>query len=98
MNTKTIQITEVTVQELADIVADRLIQKLEPYLQELTKPKNEELLTRFETAEYLRVSLVTISAWSKLGIINPIRMGNKVLFKKQHILDILEQQRINKKR
>ena len=72
--------------------------KIEDYLKELSKPKNDELLTRKETAEYLRISLVTIQSWSKHGIINPIRMGNRILFKKQDILDILEKQTINKKR
>ena len=97
MITKTIQITEVSVDELADKVADKLLLKIESYLKQLSKTKNDELLTRKEVAEYLRVSLVTFSSWSKYGIINPIRMGNRVLFKKQDILNVLEQQSINKK-
>ncbi len=46
----------------------------------------------------LRVSLVTIGVWSKVGILNPIRMGNRIFFKEQDILNTLEQQSINKKR
>ena len=98
MITKTIQVTEVTFEELADKVADKLLLKIENYLKELSKPKNEELLTRQEVANYLRISLVTIHSWSKHGIISPIRIGNRILFKKQDILDILEQQTKNKKR
>ena len=98
MITKTIQITEVSIDELADKVADKLLLKIEDYLKKIAKPKNEELLTRREVATYLRISLVTVSSWSKYGIINPIRMGNRILFKKQDILDILEKQSINKKR
>ena len=59
---------------------------------------NDELLTRQEVAEYLRISLVTIHSWNKHGILNPIRMGNRILYKKQDILDVLEEQSINKKR
>ena len=98
MITKTIQITEVSIDELADKVADKLLLKIEDYLKKIAKTKNEELLTRREVATYLRISLVTVSSWSKHGIINPIRMGNRILFKKQDILDILEKQSINKKR
>ena len=37
MITKTIQITEVTIDELADAVADKLMFKIENYLKELSK-------------------------------------------------------------
>ncbi|WP_288955330.1 helix-turn-helix domain-containing protein [uncultured Polaribacter sp.] len=98
MITKTIQITEISVEELADKVADKLMFKIQNYLDELSKPKNDELLTRKEVANYLRISLVTIHSWNKYGILNPIRMGNRILYKKQDILDVLEEQSINKKR
>ncbi|MFD1616572.1 helix-turn-helix domain-containing protein [Gelatiniphilus marinus] len=98
MITKTIQITEVTADELADTVADKLMLKIENYLKELSKKQNDEILTRQEVADYLRISLVTIHSWNKHGILNPIRMGNRIFYKKQDILDVLEQQKINKKR
>ena len=97
MITKTIQINEITVDELADKVADKLLLKIEHYLKELGNPKNESLLTRQETADFLRISLVTIHQWSKYEIINPIRLGNRVYFKKQDILNKLESQTIRKK-
>ena len=98
MFTKTVQITEVTVDELADAVADKLMFKIENYLKELSKKQNDEILTRQEVADYLRINLVTIHSWNKHGILNPIRMGNRIFYKKQDILDVLEQQKINKKR
>lgn len=98
MFTKTVQITEVTVDELADAVADKLMFKIENYLKELSKKQNDDILTRQEVADYLRISLVTIHSWNKHGILNPIRMGNRIFYKKQDILDVLEQQKINKKR
>ena len=98
MITKTIQITEVTIDELADAVPDKLMFKIENYLKELSKKQNDEILTRQEVADYLRISLVTIHSWNKHGILNPIRMGNRIFYKKQDILDVLEQQKINKKR
>ena len=44
MITKTIQITEVTIDELADKVADKLLLKIEGYLKELSKSKNDEFV------------------------------------------------------
>ena len=98
MIVKTIQITEVSIDELANKVADKLLLKIEDYLKEMSKKYNDELLTRKEVAAYFRVSYVTVDAWSKNGLINPMRMGNRVYFKKQHILDVLERQVINKRR
>lgn len=85
MKTKTIEITEITVDELADKVADKLLLKIEHYLKELGSPKNDKLLTRQETADYLRVSLQTIHLWTKHGIISPVRIGNRVYFKHSYI-------------
>lgn len=96
MFTKTIQITEVTVDELADKVAEKLVVKIENYLVQLSKSHNDVLLTRQEVADYLRVSHVTIHAWNKHGILNPIRLGNRILYKKQDIIDTLERQRRHK--
>ncbi len=94
MITKTLQITEVTIDELADKVAEKLLAKIEVYLNQLNKKDNDTLLTRQETADYLRVSLTTIHHWSNHKIIKPIYLGNRVYFIKQHILDILEKKEI----
>lgn len=92
MITKTIQIQEVTIEELAEKVADKLLLKMETYLKQISSTKDEGLLTRQETADYFKVSLVTIHQWVKYGILNPVRFGNRVYFKKQAILDLIEKQ------
>ncbi|WP_157209190.1 helix-turn-helix domain-containing protein [Mariniflexile maritimum] len=92
MITKTIQIQEVTIDELAEKVADKLLLKIENYLLKIGATKNEVLLTRQETADYFKVSLVTIHQWVKYGILNPVRFGNRVYFKKQAILELIDKQ------
>ncbi|PWK19637.1 helix-turn-helix domain-containing protein [Xanthomarina spongicola] len=92
MITKTIQIQEVTIDELAEKVADKLLLKIENYLLKIGATKNEVLLTRQETADYFKVSLVTIHQWVKYGILTPVRFGNRVYFKKQVILDLIDKQ------
>ena len=87
---KTIQIQEITVEELADKVADKLLLKIEKYLNKLNTKKEDTLLTRKEAALYLRVSLTTIHHWTKNRILKAYYMGNRVYYKKEEIYKILE--------
>ena len=50
---KTIQIQEVTIDELAEKVADKLLLKIKDYLDELHTNKNV-YLTRQETADFFK--------------------------------------------
>lgn len=87
---KTIQIQEITVEELTDKVANKLALKIETYINELNIKKHDMLLTRKETAKCLRVSLVTISKWTKVGVLTSYHMGNRVYYKKEEIYKTLE--------
>lgn len=51
-------------------------------------PIVDELLTPEETAKVLKVSKVTVWAWSKPnpGILNPRRIGNQVRYLKSEVL------------
>ncbi|GGD99592.1 helix-turn-helix domain-containing protein [Planktosalinus lacus] len=54
------------------------------------KPKEPVIwITRKEASELIGVSLVTIHNWSKEGIINPYKIGNRVRFKRSEIENIL---------
>ena len=45
----------------------------------------QEYLTRQETAEILKVSLVTLSDWNKKKILNRYRLGNLIRYKRSEI-------------
>jgi excisionase family DNA binding protein len=50
------------------------------------KPQSEEaILTRHETADLLRVSLVTLNDWTNKGILTAYRLGNRVYYKRSEI-------------
>lgn len=70
-----------------------IIKDMRKELQELSKnfrPKEPVLwITRKEASELIGVSLVTIHNWSKEGIINPYKIGNRVRFKRTDIENIL---------
>lgn len=53
----------------------------------------EELMTRHETAAYLKVSLTALWEWNKKGILPSYRVGNRVYYKRSEILDILVRSR-----
>lgn len=49
------------------------------------------LLTREETSKLLSVSLVTLWDWTRKDIIPAYRIGNKVRYKKNEVLNALQQ-------
>ena len=92
---KTIQIQEVTVKELTDKIAEKVALKIEPYINELNVKKHDFLLSRKEAAECLKVSLMTIYKWTKVGILKSYHMGNRVYYKKEEIYKTLEENSSN---
>lgn len=52
-------------------------------------PKEEEYLTPAQFAEILHVSLVTLWSWDKKGITQPVRIGNKKLYRRSDLEKIL---------
>ncbi|PHQ28795.1 helix-turn-helix transcriptional regulator [Leeuwenhoekiella nanhaiensis] len=93
MKTTTIVTTEISIDELIELISDKLIDKIEHYLKDVNKSQNDLLLTRKEIAKYLRVSITTIHHWMEYEILDPIRIGNRVYFKKQDILDLVEERK-----
>lgn len=90
MKTKTIDITEITVDELAEKVAGKLLEKIKNYIDELHKNENEVYLTRKETAEFLKIDSSTLWHWTKKGKINSYGLGNRRYYNKKELIDILK--------
>lgn len=75
---------------------DKLNTRLDQ-LQETVKPQPQtKLLTRKEVSKLLDVSLPTLWAWTNKGILVSYRIGNKIRYKQNEVLQAL--QRINSKR
>ncbi|MEE1961996.1 helix-turn-helix domain-containing protein [Allomuricauda taeanensis] len=81
--------------ELSDI--KRVIEEVvESNLSKLSLPKHQNqnlLLTRKETAKLLCISLPTLNDWTKTGIVKAHRIGNRVLYKEQEVLEALNEVR-----
>ena len=71
-----------------ETVLDKLT-RIEEELENIKKnyqPKEPvELLTREETAEYLKISLSTLWHWSKKEILPSYGMGNRVYYKRSEV-------------
>ncbi len=67
------------------IISEVLDEKLKT--QPPKEPSNKKLsyLSREEVAKILRVSLATLHDWSKQGIVQSYRIGNRVLYKQDEI-------------
>ena len=60
-------------------------------LQKTVKPQTKTiLLTRKEVAKMLDISLPTLWAWTNKGILISYRIGNKIRYKENEILEALQ--------
>lgn len=94
MNKKTVEITEVSVDELADMVADKLLDKIKHYIDDLNSNEEDVYLTRHEAAEFLSISLVTLWSWSNKGKVNTYCLGSKKYYNKKELIDLLRHNRL----
>jgi excisionase family DNA binding protein len=91
MDTKIITIENTTVEELSDLVAEKVIKRLN-----LKKPNEETLLTREETADFLHIDVSTLYHWVKKGKVVCYGIGRRRYFKKQEIIKSLVQLQVYK--
>ena len=81
--------------QIQGINAETLISKIKEVVKEvIPQPQpqtiKDSLLTRKEVCTMLQVSLVTVHNWTKQGILNPYRIGNKLRFKESEVLEALQ--------
>lgn len=84
-----------TVIQIQGINAETLIGKIKEIVKNaIPQPQpqttTDKLLTRKEVCKLLQISLVTVHNWTKQGILNPYRIGNKLRFKESEVLEALQ--------
>jgi excisionase family DNA binding protein len=87
---KTIQLLNVTPDELKNSIIKDVKVEFQNLTEILKHKQPEEYLTRQELAGIFKVTLPTISDWSKKGILKPYRLGNLVRFKKSEVEQALQ--------
>lgn len=87
---KIIEIENVSVDELVAIITNKVLEGLEIRLEQLQrKNQQEQLLTRTETAKYLKVDISTLYNWTKKGKLQACGIGNRVYYIKNEIDEAL---------
>jgi len=81
--------------QIQGITAETLLGQIKEVVKDLIpQPQPQEttdkLITRKEVCKLLQVSLVTVHNWTKQGILNPYRIGNKLRFKESEVLNALQ--------
>lgn len=78
-----IQIENISVDDITEIIADKLAEKIETRIAMLISSQNDEqLLTRTETAELLKINHTTLWHCSKKGKVTAYGIGNRVYYKR----------------
>lgn len=94
MRTETqIQFINFSQEEFAELISKSVKSQFEELVNATNKeqPKEEnDLLSRKETADFFKVSLVSVHAWVKDGIIKPYKVGNRTYFKKSELINVVE--------
>jgi hypothetical protein len=82
---KMTQVFGVSPEELKESILIDVRAEIKSLAQNFQPTTPTEYLTRQETAEILKVSLVTLSDWNKKKILNPYRLGNLIRYKRAEI-------------
>ena len=86
---KNLFISGLTPQEFKKMLIEALEQVIEPS-KSAKESRSIELLTRKETAKFLRISLPTLADWTKQGLIHAIPMGRRIFYSASEIQNELE--------
>lgn len=74
-----------TTEELTGLIRQVFREEVKSIQALPVTPTSEKLLTRKETADKLKISLVTLNDWSKKGLIKSYIIGGRVLYKESEI-------------
>lgn len=86
---------------LNGINVDELLQKIEKLLDAkingtATKETKSGLLSRSEVAKLLKITLPTLHEWTRLGWLQSYKIGTRVLYELDEVLEALKKTSTNK--
>lgn len=85
---KQIFLLNITIDELIDKTSDKILQKIKEIIPQ--SKTEEELLTCRQAAALLQISLPTLHAYSKTGVIPSYRFGRNIRYKKSELEGIID--------
>lgn len=82
---ESILLNNVSLSDLRELIAAAVRESVEAAMQTLPQPtpapSADDLLSRQETADRLHVTTVTLNDWEHRGILTPVRIGRRVLYR-----------------
>ena len=88
---KITQITEVNIDDFMTMLDEKINQALEKFQGSTNNAIPEkEFYTRDEVAKLLNISFGTLHNWKKEGILEPVKIGNRVYYPKIEVLSKLK--------
>jgi len=75
-----------TTDQFRGIIRSEMGEALKNIQLQASTPASEKLLTRKETADKLKISLVTLNDWTKRGLVQSYLIGGRVLYKEDEIV------------
>ena len=91
MNNKIIQISGFTIEDFLSMLDEKINQALEKFQSSTNNAIPEkEFYTRDEVAKLLNISFGTLHNWKKEGILEPVKIGNRVYYPKIEVISKLK--------
>lgn len=81
---------QITPEELGELVRESVTEAVLPLLSTIRKPAEPRYYTRRETAQKLGVSLATLWAYDRAGVLTASRVGSRVLYREVDIEKALQ--------
>lgn len=85
------QLITMTKADLMALVSQAVRVELEIFKRAITKKDDGDILSRKETAMFLRVDLSTLWEWTRDGKLKAHKIGNRVYYKKSEIANCFTQ-------
>ncbi len=84
-----VQLIQISAEQLKNAIVEGVNEQLVRLEQTFQPKEPEELLTRNEVKDLLKVDLSTVHNWTKKGILTSYGIGNRVYYKRSEIEAIL---------
>ena len=90
MNKKIIQIESISYDNFKKELSIEIATQFVNLQNSASKPEEDSLLNRHETAKLLGISTVSLWKWTTKNILPAYRMGKKVFYKKSEVISALQ--------
>jgi hypothetical protein len=86
-----IKIIQITPSELTNLINESISTHIDSLKEKLSNSNKEEseFITRQNTADFFKISLVCLHDWVNKGIVCPYKMGNRTYFKRSELVETL---------